>query len=673
MERKSTRSSNTPSTQFPDRIRRGLKERKSVLVGLSCLLCLSCFAEKPSPGLGVSYSSRGEKIISESAVAENVSLYVASGESPSPFLPGGKFTVSWTGFLSADLRSDFLFQAELNGALKLQINGVSVLEAVGTNLTSEFSKVVRLNKGTNLFSAIFTSPEAGHAYIRLHWQPKGGFAQPIPRAALSHFPTAEERTGQQLRLGRDLFVEHRCIKCHIGPESGMPELSMDAPSFDGIGSRRNQEWMARWILNPKQHRASAQMPKIFSGDTSSKNAEAVAAFLGSLNKSSYPAPGKGPMVSESGAGKKLFDTLHCAACHNAPDVAEMDVNKISLKQVRAKFAANALVEFLKQPDAHYAWIAMPRFKLSEAQRDELAAYLILNSEKAAAISPSSDSAIIESGKKLVQTSGCLNCHSLKLENKFTTKNLAQISNWKSGCLSDKADANSKEPQFNFSSEERDALQAFGGTDRASLSRHVSAEFAERQSRHLNCAECHGKVEGIPQFEILGGKLKPEWSARFIAGEIDYKPRPWLEAQMPAFPKRAQLLSEGFAQQHGFPAKSFSEPTHSDAEIGRNLVSAPPFGFSCISCHAVGSVGATQVFEAPGINLAHSGERLLPGYFKRWLRNPPLIDSMTKMPVYFDDEGKSPLADILDGSAEKQIEAIWEYLRLGDKMPAPKLQ
>ena len=624
------------------------------------------------PGLGISYSSRGERVISENATVQNVALYVAQGQSPSPFLPGGKFTATWVGFISADLRSDFLFQAELNGAFKLTINGVSVLETTGTNSTSEFSKPVRLNKGTNLFLASFTHPDAGDAFIRLHWQPKGGFAQPIPLAAFSHFPSAEEESGQKLRLGRELFVEHRCAKCHVGPESGMPELAMDAPSFEGIGSRRNFEWMARWIVDPKILRASAHMPKIFGGDA--KNAEAVAAFLGSLNHNSYPAPGKGPLVTESGAGKKLFETLHCIACHNAPDGAAMDANKISLKQVRAKFATNALVEFLKQPDAHYAWIAMPRFKLSDAQRDELAAYLILNSEKGAAISPPPDAAMIERGKTFLQSSGCLNCHTLKLENKFAAKSLAQLTNWKSGCLADAAPENSRAPQFNFSAEERAALQLFAATDHTSLARHVPAEFAERQSRHLNCAECHGKLEGIPPFEILGGKLKPEWSAKFMAGNIDYKPRPWLESQMPAFPNRAQFLADGLAQQHGFSAKSVFEPPHSDtAEIGRNLVSAPPSGFSCISCHAVGNVGATQVFEAPGINLAHSGERLLPGYFKRWLRNPPLVDSMTKMPVYFDDEGKSPLADVLDGSADRQISAIWDYLQLGEKMPAPKLQ
>ena len=300
--------------------------------------------------------------------------------------------------------------------------------------------------------------------------------------------------------------------------------------------------------------------------------------------------------------------------------------------------------------------------------------MILNSEKAAAISQPPDAAIIERGKTLLQTSGCLNCHTLKLENKFAAKSLAQLTNWKSGCLADAASENSRAPRFNFSAEERAALQLFAATDHTSLARHVPAEFAERQSRHLNCAECHGKIEGIPPFEILGGKLKPEWSAKFMAGNIDYKPRPWLESQMPAFPNRAQFLADGLAQQHGFSAKSVFEPPHSDtAEIGRNLVSAPPSGFSCISCHAVGNVGATQVFEAPGINLAHSGERLLPGYFKRWLRNPPLVDSMTKMPVYFDDEGKSPLVDVLDGSADRQISAIWDYLQLGEKMPAPKLQ
>ena len=41
-----------------------------------------------------------------------------------------------------------------------------------------------------------------------------------------------------------------------------------------------------------------------------------------------------------------------------------------------------------------------------------------------------------------------------------------------------------------------------------------------------------------------------------------------------------------------------------------------------------------------------------------------------MPVYFDEEGKSPLTDVLGGDADRQLEAVWQYLRLGDQMPPP---
>jgi mono/diheme cytochrome c family protein len=190
--------------------------------------------------------------------------------------------------------------------------------------------------------------------------------------------------------------------------------------------------------------------------------------------------------------------------------------------------------------------------------------------------------------------------------------------------------------------------------------------------------CHGQPEGFPSLEILGGKLKPEWVAKFIAGEVGYKPRaekhprgePWLEMRMPAFKSRAAFLAPGLAAQHGYPPQSSSEPpiNHELAKIGQKLVGKDG-GFSCISCHGVGKLEAMEVFESEGINLAYSYERLLPAYYRRWVRNPLSIDPQTKMPVYFD-EGKSPLTEVLGGDAEKQMDAIWEYIRLGPNMPLP---
>ena len=69
----------------------------------------------------------------------------------------------------------------------------------------------------------------------------------------------------------------------------------------------------------------------------------------------------------------------------------------------------------------------------------------------------------------------------------------------------------------------------------------------------------------------------------------------------------------------------------------------------------------------------AGDRLQPNYYRRWMLNPLRFDPQTKMPVYFDEDGKSPLTELLDGDALKQIETIRQYLLLGEKMPLPATQ
>jgi mono/diheme cytochrome c family protein len=652
-----------------------------VLGGSSALLAQAENpSAKPEPGLVVTFAAlEGDKAkASDLAVLPNVWIYVGAGKPPTPFLPGGKFSAVWTGFISSELRDNYSFKAELNGEAKLEINGAVALEVSGKGAPSEAGKPVRLNKGTNAFKLTFTSPAQGAAFIRLFWSSSEFALEPIALGALSHEPTLELRKADQVRLGRELFVEHRCGKCHAGPggDTAMPELAMDAPSFDGIGSRRNYDWMARWILDPKLLRPTAQMPRLLHGTKAKEDAEAIAAVLSSLksdsgakNEDGFKEPG-GDRVE---TGRKLFDALQCVACHAAPGSTAPDPGKIALRQVREKFAPGSLTAFLQKPEEHYAWIRMPNFKLSVEEAAQLAAFLVSVADKPKDTLVPADRTMMERGKKLVQTAGCLNCHSGRLENQFKALLLTELpaDKWREGCVAEMHAEGSKAPQFSFAAAEREGLQAFAATDRVSLSRHVPVEFEERQSRLLNCRECHGKIEGVPVFETLGEKLRPEWSKAFIAGDVSYKPRPWLASRMPAFAERAGPLAEGMAALRGYPPQTPSEPPidQEAAKIGRKLVSASG-GFFCVSCHGVGSVSATQVFEAPGINLAYSGERLLKPHFHRWLRNPLRIDPTTKMPVYFDNEGKSPLAEVYGGDATKQIEAIWQYTRLGSKMPSP---
>jgi len=638
---------------------------------------------KANGGLAVIFTANDGKL-SDAAVLPNVWLYVAKGQSPTPFLPAGKFSAVWSGMLELELRSDYTFQADLNGELKLEVNGTPVLDSSGKGETTGPSKPVRLTKGNNAITVRFTSTADGEAQLRLYWAPKGPgtLAAPLPNAALTYATTPELAKGLQARRGREIFIEFRCAKCHDANAgaTSIPELQMDAPNFETIGSRRNYAWLANWVENPKEHRGVARMPQVFHGQEAKTNAQAIATFLGSLQPQSVPKEDNFT-ATDLESGKKLFENLHCVACHQPPDATEAAETKIPLKEVRKKFAPGALKEFLLKPNAHYEWIRMPNFKLIVEEAAQLAAFVISASSPEVATGEvtrgtAADASQIEQGRKLVLTSGCLNCHTSSLKTEFKTKSLADLnlSTSKQGCLAANADSVGKAPFYGFTGDQRAALQIFGAADRASLTRNVPAEFAQRYSRVLNCVECHGKFEGFPPFDILGDKLQPEWSHAFIGGEIPYKPRPWLDARMPAFVKYAGGMAEGLAALHGYPPQTPIEPPIDPeaAKVGQKLVSAIG-GFSCISCHSVGDFGATQVFESAGINFAYSSKRLLKPYFHRWVRSPLAIDPTTKMPVYFDEEGKSPLADIYDGDGAKQREAIWQYLRLGDKMPPPPTQ
>jgi mono/diheme cytochrome c family protein len=611
--------------------------------------------------------STGQK--SDAVVLPNFWLRIPKGESPTPFLDAGKYSVVFDSLLSVDLRGNYSFRAEVIGRLKLEINGAQILEisSVSGEL-SEPGKNVRLNKGTNHIVATFTPPLDGDALLRLFWVPRDSLPSLIPDAALSHGADATAERGAQWRHGRELFAEFRCAKCHQTDQTGMPELAMDAPAFDGIGGRLNAAWMARWIENPSENRASAHMPALFHGTDSREKAGQIASYLATL-KTAAPAEASRP-AGDMKKGQHLFQALHCAACHNTPGSDEKDPGRISLGHVKAKFQPGALESFLLKPEAHYAWIRMPNFRFSSVEAADLAAFLNGHATEPAETHPAG----VEQGRSLLSKSGCLNCHTLKAENSFRTKSLADLiqGNLDSGCLNPSRPGIA--PRFPFDAKALQDLRAFVKTESQSLSRDNPRAFALRQTKLLNCVGCHGKFEGFPRLAMIGGKLRPEWSAQFIAGKISYKPRPWLESRMPAFPERASGIAQGLANLHGYSSHTPEEaPINREmAEVGRKLIS-PVGGFSCISCHAAGKTAATQVFESAGINFAWSAERLLKPFYHAWVMNPLAIDPSTKMPVFFDNEGKSQLTDVYDGDGYKQIEAIWQYLRLGDKMPPPPLE
>ncbi len=638
------------------------------------------------PGLTLTFSTPDGN--TDTRTARLLALFVPADHAPTPFLPAGDFTVRWEGEIASALRAEYLFSAANSGGFKFSINGVPVADGAS----------VKLNKGTNPLKAELPRAPTGDTFVRLNWSAREFPSEPVPPTAFTHDANAKElRSADRLREGRLLFAQLRCAACHEASAilpvkgAGLPELAQDAPVFDELGAKFREPWLAHWINDPHSIRPHSLMPKVFAakpGEIAQPAAD-LAAYFATLGTPAEGKPIDEALVPEGGA---LFANLGCIACHSRPDADGPDEHdRVPLSHLTAKWQTPALETWLKDPAKNYQWNRMPHFRLNDDEARRLTAYLIVNAKREFAAGPKGDPA---KGGALLATSGCLNCHAGLPPTTAPTLDATLAKGRTSGCLARDAAARGKAPDFAFTTPQREALTAFASTSFASLKQDAPAEFAERQIKSLRCIACHSRdteqslwsqledetaplqaaapleegegkpivTTALPPLTWLGEKLRPEWMSAFIAGHGGEKPRPWLVARMPGFAAVAAPLARGLAEQHGYPlAEPPLQVDPERAKAGESLLGENG-GFNCTTCHGIGDRPGTAVFEAPGINLALSHERMRHDYYLRWVLHPQRIDPESKMSRFADDDGKTPLTDFFEGKASAQFEAIWHFLQ-----------
>ncbi len=672
-----------------------------------------------APGLKLTFTSNG---VMDSRPARLIALSVPANTPPTPFLQPGAFTATWEGLVNLRIRGEYTFLPVGAGGVKVLIGEKLALATSGDDFTKVKSEPVKLTKGKNRIRVEYTSPERGDAIFRLYWSERGA-AEPVPPGVLTHDASdAGLRTKLTMHEGRALFGELRCVRCHVDPypgamekklegtgamiTPGMPELWKDAPDLSNAGARLSERWMAAWIANPRALNPRAEMPRLFKDP---QPAADIAAYLATLAIPIAPDPrdsGAPQVVS----GARLYANLGCIACHTPPDYVGADPvipARIPHEHVAEKYTRKSLRSFLKKPNANFLFVRMPDFRLTDAELDALVTYLYRKPTELLLPMPQGD---VDRGKQLFAATGCLNCHGpLESQPAVRGASLAELGKFKAlgGCLAADPASRKTGPDFTLTQDQRSALAEFVAGDTTSLRRESSIEFAERQYVQLNCAACHprdkqddvwsglskeidalfpghaseesnGKQfapdQSRPSLTWIGEKLRPEWMAQFVSGHVQYKPRPWLRARMPGFlagSTNYSLIAEGFALEHGFPARSpdLPKPDQELAEVGRKLTGKNG-GFSCVQCHAVGAQKALAPFEAPAPNFAYVAERLRPEYFDRWMMKPQRVLPGTRMPDFADSEGKTALKNVFDGDARKQFDSIWNYLLEGTKIQPP---
>ena len=657
---------------------------------LALLLLTGLQAAEPQAGLAVTFTAGGKSDVRSDRL---LALYVPAGQAPTPFLPAGPFVAKWEGRILSPVRGTFTFAAENSGGFKLSLNGQPLLDGAT-------ARTITLNQGENTLVAELPSAAQGDTFVRLTWSSKDFLPEPVPPTVLAHTPAEAELAATRVREGRLLFAQLNCAACHADAAkipakgTGMPELGQNAPVLAELGNRYNQHFLADWIHDPKSVRPGTLMPKAVTGPDAAQQAADIAAML---TQGATPPAGKldAAQVAPGGA---LFANLGCIGCHQRPD-AEVDgkpetLGRIPLAHLSDKYQlrAEALAAYLREPAKHYPATRMPNFRLSEEESGQLANYLLANGRMIKRQPLKGDPT---RGAALLVSAGCLNCHAGMPPT--TQPPLAKVlAAGPKGCLAPAGTGRAQAPDFGLAPAQREALLAFLATDLASLKQDTPAEFAERQVRNLNCIACHtrdgqgsawSKVDGeckklrdalpakehvegepvpdapIPAMTWFGEKLQTAWMTKFVSGQVEAKPRPWLIGRMPGFAHVAAGLSLGLAHQHGLPAEEPKEaaPKAELAALGEKLIGVDG-GFNCITCHAVGDTPATAVFEAPAINFKETAERLRRGYFLRWVLAPTRLDPETKMPKYADAEGMTQLTDILDGKGAEQFDAVRQYLR-----------
>lgn len=536
-------------------------------------------------------------------------------------------------------------------------------------------RTVNLPRGDH--GIVFES--AASASARVEWSGDGFDWEPIPPAALWHrSDVAANRAVRLLHAGRDLFLESGCVRCHQTPAGldvagGIPELNQSAPSLAEAGSRFRPEWLRDWILDPHGIRPDTTMPAVLHGGDAAANADDamhIAAYLSTLGSSPETE-------SESGqGGRELFEDLGCIACHRTtlPQEAD-DYGRRSLHHVDRKYKPAALEAFLRNPHAHHASRAMPDFALNAQEAAAIASFLRSETPDPADFTTQGNP---RRGRELFGSVGCANCHSIS--DQPPRGEMRKLSVVAAGCLAAAPEQRGEAPDFRFSEQQRSSLQRFLENGLGTLAYHAPALSAQRAVTKLNCTACHnrdlqvgryreiyaeegsqGRIpELIPPLTWAGEKFQTDWMAKYISGEDKSRLRPHLRVRMPRFGAYGHVIAAGLAHQHGVnPETNTPEPGVELAAAGRKLVGRAG-GFNCIQCHGVGDQKPTAAFDALGVNLEQIPARIRRPFYDRWMLDPPRIDPSTKM-IKLATDGRTSIADVLDGDAAKQFDAIWQYL------------
>lgn len=458
-------------------------------------------------------------------------------------------------------------------------------------------------------------------------------------------------------IGKELVKDLGCLGCHSVDSSTVND---HGPELINMGSKVKAEWLFTWLKDPKHYMQNTRMPNLRLTD---EEASHIASYL---------------LESRNQEFEKSV----------TPKTSDKDLDLLTMEYLTGK---------MRHSEA--------REKISKMATSDKLEFV---------------------GREMILQQGCFGCHDIKgfeamkpIGTELTKQGQKEVTKLDFGFIDIEKTREAwffqklkhprsfdegkiktfseklRMPQFDFTDEEANSLVTFLLSLREEhipLEMQKQLDLRERAvekgrflSAKYNCQGCHtldgieGRARALfedkgnapPILDGEGAKVQEDWLYQFLKEPTPI--RPWLKYRMPTFGfsnEETDIIVQYFHnaahQRISFSKDDSLRPSQKTIDAGRELF----IKFKCIQCHQGATQGMSASFLAPDLSMAHS--RLKPNWVADWLKDPQAIQPGTMMPGFFPD-GETPVTDILDGDAMKQIHAIKEYLRVFTPEEAAKVK
>jgi cytochrome c553 len=483
--------------------------------------------------------------------------------------------------------------------------------------------------------------------------------------------------------GRLLYNELGCVNCH-GGVTGLP--AMRGPALATVTQRVRSEWLRKFIADPASVHPGTVMPQVLA-KADAQTLVAIEHYLASLKPKTAAKGSAIIRYVNGGRGGELFNTLGCVACHTPgkgfvppdglPKASEFTHRSVAFGDLKAKYSLDSLATFIVDPLKVRADGRMPKTVMERQDAIDIAGYLLefqgSNGLTAVpVVSVAADKNLAIAGRKAVIAAQCAACHDLP---KDAAAKPVALTKTEGGCF----DADHvKGPRYALSAAQRVSLKLFLAKKDEVASAKLAADLTLQA---LNCVACHER-DGLggpdaarkpyfqgdhnlgdtgrypPPLTGVGGKLRPEWLAKVLAGEN--RVRPYLKTEMPQYGAATAELGKLLAVADARAPLKFEG---GDDTAGRKLLGTQG-GAGCITCHRWGGRPSLGI---QGPDISNMAARLQESWLREYLINPAGYRPGTLMPSFWPG-GKSFNPTILGGDTDKQIAAIYKFAESANGEP-----